>query len=246
MKSLFHYTSINNLALILSSQKIRFNRLDFVNDPHEGKSGDFGSMAMYVFVSCWTKHEEENLALWNMYTEKMRGVRIELSLPIFNSYKIGDHTNYVISEDEFLNDKDGLFILDAQNRPIDIIYTNDENRLFPKIQYEVGLKTSEIGISKKTIWSIENESRFMMQIIPYDPKVSKRNFPDAYEKFIDQRIPPCINNYDVKINHKAFKEMKITIGPKVQPGDREIIMSLVSKYNPTAKLLESSMINDIK
>ncbi len=246
MKSLFHYTSINTLALILSSKKIRFNRLDFVNDPHEGKSGDFGSISMYVFVSCWTKHKEENLALWNMYTEKMRGVRIELSLPIFNSHKIGDQTNYVISEDEFLNDKDGLYILDAQNRPIDVIYTNDKNRLFPKIQNDIGLKTSEIGISKKTIWSIENESRFMMQIIPYDPKVPKSNFPDAYEKFIEQKIPPCINNYDVKINHKAFKEMKITIGPKVQPGDREIIKSLVSKYNPTAKVLESSLINDIK
>ena len=79
MESLFHYTSINKLALILSSKKIRFNRLDFVNDPHEGKTGDFGSMAMYIFISCWTKHEEENLALWNMYTDKMRGVRIELS-----------------------------------------------------------------------------------------------------------------------------------------------------------------------
>ena len=50
MEQLFHYSTINKLALILSSQKIRFNRLDFVNDPLEGATGDFGSMAVYFFT----------------------------------------------------------------------------------------------------------------------------------------------------------------------------------------------------
>ena len=96
MEHLFHYSSINKLALILSSKRIRFNRLDFVNDPNEGSTSDFGSMAVYFFVSCWTKHKEENLALWNMYTEKMRGIRIELPLPLFNNYNIGEYTNNII------------------------------------------------------------------------------------------------------------------------------------------------------
>ena len=32
---LYHYTSINNLALILNSQRIRFTRADLVNDLDE-------------------------------------------------------------------------------------------------------------------------------------------------------------------------------------------------------------------
>ncbi|HCE59205.1 MAG TPA: hypothetical protein DER09_15560 [Prolixibacteraceae bacterium] len=246
MKSLFQYTSINKLALILSSKKIRFNRLDFVNDPHEGKTGDFGSMAMYVFVSCWTKHQEENLALWNMYTEKMRGVRIELPLPIFNSYKIDDYSDYIITEQEMLNDRDELFILDAQNNPIDIVYTNNEDELRPKIQNEIGLKTSTLGVAKKTIWSVENESRYRMQIFPYDPLLRETNFPEAYGKFIDQKIPPSINFYEVKINKNSFEKMRIVVGPKVQPGDEKIIDALVSKYNPTAEIILSKLSNEIR
>ena len=74
----------------------------------------------------------------------------------------------------------------------------------PNIQNEIGLRTSNIGITKKTIWSLENESRYIMQIFPYDPNMPKSNFPDAYGKFIDQKIPPCINFYDVEINKNAF------------------------------------------
>jgi hypothetical protein len=78
LTKLFHYTTINNFGLILSSKEIKFSRLDKVNDPTEGLTNDFLNFASYVFVSCWTKSEDENLALWNMYTPQMRGVSIIL------------------------------------------------------------------------------------------------------------------------------------------------------------------------
>lgn len=71
MKKLYHYTSINNLALILKSKSIRFGRLDQVNDPTEGMADDFYCLSPYIFVSCWTGNNQENLALWNMYTPNM-------------------------------------------------------------------------------------------------------------------------------------------------------------------------------
>ena len=40
--------------------------------------------------------------------------------------------------------------------------------------------------------------------------------------------------------------MKIVIGPKVLAGDKEIIKALVSKFNPTAEIFESTLTNDIK
>jgi hypothetical protein len=247
METLYHYLSINKLALILESRKIRFNRLDHVNDPHEGVSSDFGSMAVYMFVSCWTKNKEENFALWNMYTDKMRGVRIELPLPIFNSYEIADSgTNYFVSEDDYLDDENGLFILTADNNPINIDYTDDENKLFPTIQTEIGLKTSSLGVAKKKIWSIEDEVRFKMEIFPYDPTVPKEYFPAAYEKFIERRTPPKINFYDVSINNDSFEKMKIVIGPKIEPGDKQIIEALVAKFNPKAQIMESNLNGSIK
>lgn len=245
MERLYHYSSINKLALILESKKIRFNRLDLVNDPHEGISSDFGSMAIYLFVSCWTKNNEENFALWNMYTEKMRGVRIELILPIFNSYNIGETFNCIVSENEYLNDEKGLFIL-SENKPISISYTENRDELFPKIHTTLGLRTSSLGITKRSIWKIEDEVRYKMEIYPYDSTVSKKYFPDAYEKFIEQRIPPQIKFYDAEISKESFEKMKIVIGPKMEVGDRQIIESLVAKYNPTADICESKLNGSIR
>ncbi len=50
-----HYTSIENLALILKNKTIRFTRLDKVDDSEEaGLSCKNIQLSYYTFVSCWT------------------------------------------------------------------------------------------------------------------------------------------------------------------------------------------------
>jgi len=75
-----HYTSIENLALILKNKTIRFTRLDKVDDSEEaGLSCKNIQLSYYTFVSCWTDSEEESIPLWKMYAGKeMHGIRIEL------------------------------------------------------------------------------------------------------------------------------------------------------------------------
>ena len=71
---LYHYTSIETLALILKNGTIKFNRLDTVDDLEEaGYTSDGMQLGKYMFVSCWTKSSEENIALWSMYADKGRG-----------------------------------------------------------------------------------------------------------------------------------------------------------------------------
>jgi hypothetical protein len=82
---LYHYTTISNLALILKTKRIRFNRLDKVNDFEDGLSSDLNSADMCVFVSCFTGNPDESILLWNLYTPKMRGVRIEFTKHIFSN-----------------------------------------------------------------------------------------------------------------------------------------------------------------
>lgn len=53
---LYHYTSIETLALILKHKTIRFSRLDRVDDPDEYSFKEDGiTPAHYCYVSCWTK-----------------------------------------------------------------------------------------------------------------------------------------------------------------------------------------------
>jgi hypothetical protein len=75
---IFHYTSIKGLSLILNSQKIRFTRIDLLDDIKE-THGIPNNLKTLFYVSCWTEESDENLSLWSLYTS-MNGVRIEFKL----------------------------------------------------------------------------------------------------------------------------------------------------------------------
>lgn len=249
-KQLYHFTTINNLALILTSQSLNFGRLDKVNDKFEGSSSDFGSFAQYIFISCWTETSQENLALWNMYTPKMRGVRIEIPLPIFEYYKINDKFDSIISQDETLNREKGIFILPHLTPLYKINYTDDEKELSPPILVNTpdysGFHLKKIGTCKKTIWHIENEWRFRLNIIPIEKNTNSDNPLSGFSDLIDAKIPPSINGFLVKIQEVSFKQMKIRLGPKLEAGDYEIIKALINQYNPTATIEHSSLANEIR
>lgn len=50
MTKIFHYTTIENLALILKNRNIRFNRLDHVDDREEAKIKSSGkNLSQYFF-----------------------------------------------------------------------------------------------------------------------------------------------------------------------------------------------------
>ena len=91
---LYHYTSIETLALILKYKTIRLRRLDLADDPEESLTKDYGNLGRFCLVSCWTSMAEESLPMWQMYSKDMKGVRIKLPTFIFPRYvmKSGSHT----------------------------------------------------------------------------------------------------------------------------------------------------------
>lgn len=89
---IYHYTTIDNLALILKNRTIRFNRLDNgLDDLQEGSISSNGvKLGNYGFVSCWTENREENIPLWKLYTDNGVGVRIALDKDMFKDYYYSD------------------------------------------------------------------------------------------------------------------------------------------------------------
>ena len=75
---IYHYTTIENLALILHYKTLRFNNARNVNDPEEAITEDFGSLKDYLFISCWSKASNESIPLWKMYANSGKGIRLEL------------------------------------------------------------------------------------------------------------------------------------------------------------------------
>lgn len=89
---IFHYTTIDNLALILKNRTIRFNRLDNgLDDLQEGSISSMGvKIGNYGFVSCWTENRDEKIPLWKLYTDNGIGVRIALEKDMFKDYYYSD------------------------------------------------------------------------------------------------------------------------------------------------------------
>lgn len=88
MSKIYHYTSIETLALILKNKTIRFNRLDNnLDDLEEGQISSNGvKLGNYGFVSCWTEERNESIPLWKLYTNNGIGVRIALEQDMFKDY----------------------------------------------------------------------------------------------------------------------------------------------------------------
>lgn len=89
-----HYTTIDNLALILESRKIRFTRLDLLDDIKEiaGLDDQILKLHKSIFVSSWTEDNEKNIPLWKMYASIMNGVRISMPQIMFQQHLITPFT----------------------------------------------------------------------------------------------------------------------------------------------------------
>ncbi|NCC86592.1 MAG: hypothetical protein EOM05_01825 [Clostridia bacterium] len=148
-KNLYHYTSINSLASILKNETIKFNNLTKVDDLEESKYSEYGK---YVFVSCWTEKENEDIPTWIMYGNKMNGVRIKLPIYPFllNTYTPDDFRSETPSEllkyinidinesffkvNDFINNQ-GYMISPSNSHTNTNIYNDCYKNILFKIEY---------------------------------------------------------------------------------------------------------------
>lgn len=263
--SLYHYTSIENLALILKNKTIRFSRLDCVDDVEESAVYENTvPMGKYTFVSCWTDNEEESIPLWNLYTPRMKGVRIMMkSSDIFYKYKhkpgvyptsAGNVTisaemeTYFTFEEQFNNK---FCILNQGVESDDFIrkveYPKDyrkQSQSAINYTYDTGAPflnviTREVGKYKNERWAFQEEIRFALTIVPTIFNPVTQNIDSVRAIQIGVELP--IKFYDLKMNDTAFSSMEITIGPHCSTPDRIIVESLIKNLNPSATIIESKL-----
>lgn len=262
-KLLYHYTSINSLALILSSKKLRLNSLMNVDDLMEARNKDLGDIRKYFFVSCWTSNEEESIPFWKMYTPNMHGVRITLPIypfllrPIKYKPKIIDidYKLTFFSEDIFVNDE---YIIEPSNKILyKINYTDNEDDLNPIIyklikedKFNNRFDFKPIGKSKNKSWEFQSEYRYLVHVYPGGgilslddlEKSKKADVINAIRKNIDISIDSLF----LELDQVALGNIEIVIGPSVDNGERILIEALLDKYCPTAKCTDSLLKGKIK
>lgn len=261
---LYHYTSINTLALILKNKTICFNNLLYVDDLEEVETKDMGKFGRYCCVSCWSGESNESIPLWNMYTPGMSGVRIKLPKFPFKKYVIEKNEMDNVEKIETYIDmkknmkSDNALIANYYPEIVKVEYTEDEKLLYPEIKSEtIGIENSNnvtttsytilpIGKYKRSNWAFQNEWRYKIFAMPYTytelgmcKTVEDQQRLIARLEDVEQAIP--YNKIFLEIDKACLKNMEIVLGPKATEADEIIVKTLVEKYCSTAKVYRSSL-----
>ena len=265
---LYHYTSIETLALILKNRTIRFNSLDKMDDLQEQQTADIKNIGQFFYISSWTDDPTESIPMWNMYASLKLGVRIKLRK---NPFKIYDNTAESLSKVSRLPVTDnsngkplqsiipltemfskGFFTIQAMNQQLlyKVEYTDDKEKLYPHILKDGGdhftLELGVLGKYKNLHWEFQNEWRYILNILPLDinqpVEQSLQSFQLVANKMKLGLEKQPFPYYDMSIANDAFEDMEITLSPQISGGSRIIVNDLVEKYNPSAMVTESSLV----
>ena len=185
---LYHYTSIDILALILKNHTIRLNPLNKLDDLQEQKTADVENLGKFVFVSSWTSGEEESIPMWKMYTNPLSGVRIKMLKNPFitkgtslkdiiakTGMKAGKGSDQSEKAQTFLDLSEliskGYYSPQAWGGEIlkEIQYTDDQSLLEPKVSEitdtNIKIDIGKLGIYKSKYWACLIMGSFMRRIL---------------------------------------------------------------------------------
>lgn len=265
---LYHYTSLESLALILKNRTIRLNPLDKMDDLQEQKAADVENAGKFIFVSSWTDDPTESIPMWKMYTNSTSGVRIKLKKNPFQRHEtyakdIVQKTGLQLTPDSDPNGKihtfldisemiaGGYYSVQAFRGDIlaKVVYTDDKSLLEPQIlsQNNAGTRLSlgSLGFHKSTYWAFQKEWRYRMLFtnVPFNSNMNEmeqKAFESMFRMIHGVEKPP-FRYYDLDIASDAFAEMEIMCSPQMSVGNQVLLNALVEKFNPTANVIQSDL-----
>lgn len=268
---LHHYTNLETLAMILSTGKLKFNRLDCVDDLEEGSiQSDGVRLGQYVFVSCWTENAEESIPLWKMYASGKNGVRISIDSDMFQDYLITNlnlpngmksHGALIskISKEEFENPN--YFILPIFNNSGDMFYrkieyvddvigaTNSivQRTMTDNARANVSIAFAKVGKYKHKRWAFQEETRFAITIMPSNPLMMS-NPDDVGTVVINclySHLQLPFTSYFMSLKQNAWNKMIITMNPSATKAQYILAEALCAKYAQGAIVKESVLTKNV-
>ena len=229
---IYHYTSIDVLALILKNRTIRFTRLDNVDDPEEyGFEIDGLNPAKYTYVSCWTRNSIESIPQWLIYGNKRHGVRLSFDSDLFNikENQVRNVKEWFTNEE--MREWDYMIMPILNNRILyDIQYVTNpadyKKNIFVNINEETGIDMKEVGVYKKLDWAFQKECRYTIQAFPKNAKGTYNHLSFYLENNLY-----CSNKYiDIPIKETALNSIEIVLGPDTTEAERILVESLCYRF----------------
>jgi hypothetical protein len=264
MAKIYHYTTIDTLALIMLNKTIRFNRLDDVDDKEEALFGSGPSdlkISRNVFVTCWTKDPEKNPDLWQRYGNGGKGVRIALDEDMFQTYKINDHFKSFFPE-WFKVIEDCVFILplnEAKLYEVKYVEDNEERikKAITKKSDYMQMKIEELGkYKKKDDWEQQGECRFRLFAFPSTKEASGfintycvNNMcaaMDTFKTLLLSNHQIELDHYDMPLKKGALDAIEVMMGPDTTKEDKSKVRRIlypcyVSRFFSNRRIVDSRL-----
>ncbi len=271
---IYHYTSIATLELILRTRRIRFNRLDRVDDIAESQTAVGIEFGKYFFVSCWTQKAEENIPLWTMYSNGMAGVRIGLhdypfaTTPLVAPPSWGLISSGLISSPltfaQMFTDSyfvPPMFLTPSfLAGPVD--YVADVNavyhanvRLIRSTQTTLTLNNlAKLPRTKSKRWAFQCEHRFCLMILPSIPLPPRGLGSEDFSTQLAQHVlhsfvrstDPGVTHFDLDIDPRVLTEMEITVGPLATEAEFQNVAALRTELGLIGVLKRSELHGTIR
>lgn len=247
IKYLYHYTTIDTLALILKNRSILFNRADCVNDLEEINILDKPEVKKSSFISCWTAKKNESIPMWNLYANEAKGVRIKLKNPFFEGstapHEIIDHNCKIITLkniQNFIERENDYEWLKYLFGPIEVNY--GKNTGVNVLKDDNSLIVEKIGTIKSKHWEFEEEFRFLA-LANHDWNSHTETFEFKNEPYYSEVKSDC---FEIKIDETIFCEIEVTLGPCCQESEEIIVESLLKEFTTNGRLRHSDLKDKIR
>lgn len=261
---IYHYTTIETLALILANRTIKFNRLDKVDDLDEGKM-EINKIALshLYFASCWSTLEEESIPMWHLYTDNGVGVRLSFDSETLFTTNLREG---MTSSDEkelvaMINNKHyfemPIMMSDSVNyvvNPLRVIQDRiKSDGTNPRDCNSIAIDNNVIGFTKSSDWAFQREFRFLKMVLPRDHETTHVTPGDEFNTGWDKTwellksgrqpekepgIP--LESIFVRIGEDAFDGIEILLGPQCTEGHRLIVESLCKSNNIDIDIISDS------
>ena len=256
MKTLYHYTSVDTLLLILQNKTLRFKSLLYVDDPLEPTTSDFGNLGGFKYVSCWTD-TPNSIPQWTMYSNNMTGVCIGISFEKETEVFLTEKFSFSKSSEpidivKILHPlKSGLLVTNNKYVPSleQIQYTDDISLTTPHVissnETHTSINLVSNGIYKTTEWSFQNEQRFSFQIFPLSIdlilKSMNANVGDMSEIVNSFTSVQPTEYLDLDLNPTIFNNMTITFGKRCSAEDKLKVTKFLEDNKLDIPLFDSSV-----
>lgn len=249
---LYHYTSLEVLALILKNKTIRFNSIKNLDDTEESSLKYCSNNPPETYVSCWmapsdrANELDESIPMWGLYTKMEDGIRIELPTYPF-ACPVEEVHNSVYGTYDYERAK-MIPVLPQQRTDPEIVcmlQPNYHNYLCPVI-YSDDILATDIQAStpdgpivstihwgtiarfKRTVWSFQKEYRYIIMLQKTDKRMSLQPY------------------YDAELRDDVIREMKIVVSPMFSEGNRALLEALLDKYNYGIEYKDSELKGKLK